>query len=50
MANFKCLRCGHEFEDPWTKEDDHEVSCPQCKSNSCRRLKDKKKAAPAEKK
>ncbi|HUU44896.1 MAG TPA: FmdB family zinc ribbon protein [Acidobacteriota bacterium] len=46
MTQFRCMMCGHEFEDSWSKDDDHEVSCPNCKSNSCRRLKAKKAAAP----
>ena len=49
MSDFKCMHCEHEFEDSWSKDDDHEVSCPNCKSNSCRRLKAKKPAAPAKK-
>ena len=44
MTNFRCMHCGHEFEDSWSKDDDHEVACPNCKSNSCRRLKPKKAA------
>jgi putative FmdB family regulatory protein len=39
------MKCGHEFEDSWSKDNDHEVACPQCKSNSCRRLIPKKKPA-----
>ena len=41
-AKFKCLRCGHEFEDVYTLGVPQERSCPKCGSNSVRRLPEKK--------
>jgi len=35
----KCLRCGHEFKIPVDpKRDVVERVCPQCKSNSVRKI------------
>ena len=41
-ANFKCLRCGHQYEDKYTPNVPMERSCPACGSNSVRRLPEKK--------
>ena len=38
-ANFKCLRCGHEYIDTYTPGTVVERTCPNCRSNSVRRLK-----------
>jgi DNA-directed RNA polymerase subunit RPC12/RpoP len=38
-ARFKCLRCGAEFELPYTPGKLEERECPECESNSVRRLK-----------
>ncbi len=40
-ADFKCLRCGHEYEDKYTPGLAQERSCPNCGSNSVRRLEKK---------
>jgi predicted nucleic acid-binding Zn-ribbon protein len=40
-ANFKCLRCGHIYQDNFTPGIVLERTCPKCASNSVRRLKDK---------
>jgi DNA-directed RNA polymerase subunit RPC12/RpoP len=40
-ASFKCLRCGHEFTAPYSPKVIEERACPQCASNSVRRLKEK---------
>ena len=40
-ANFKCLRCGHEFTDSYDPKVMKERSCPKCASNSIRRMKEK---------
>lgn len=43
-ANFKCLRCGHEFKLPYDpKAGPQERACPKCHSNSVRRIKEQKK-------
>jgi putative FmdB family regulatory protein len=39
---FKCMMCGHEFEETVDPDKDEERSCPQCRSNSIRHLKVKK--------
>ncbi len=44
MENFRCMMCGHEYEEKVTKGEDVERSCPKCRSNSIRHLKKKKKA------
>jgi DNA-directed RNA polymerase subunit RPC12/RpoP len=38
-ADFKCMRCGHEFKGPWDKKVLRERTCPKCGSNSVRRIK-----------
>jgi len=43
-GNFKCLRCGYEYSDKFTPGVPQERSCPQCGSNSVRRLEIKKKS------
>lgn len=41
-ADFKCLRCGYEYQAPYTEgEGPKERACPKCKSNSQRRIKKK---------
>lgn len=40
QAKFKCLRCGHEFLDSYDPKVIVERSCPKCKSNSVRRVKE----------
>ena len=35
---FKCLNCGHEYEGVYDADNVTERSCPQCRSNSVRRL------------
>ncbi len=39
QVTFKCLRCGHEFRGVY--DTDVERMCPQCRSNSVRRVKEK---------
>jgi putative FmdB family regulatory protein len=41
-ASFRCMMCGHEYEEMVNPEKDEERSCPQCRSNSIRHLKKKK--------
>jgi len=41
-ARFRCLRCGSEFELPYTQGKVEERCCPRCESNSVRRLKEEK--------
>ena len=44
IENFRCMMCGHEYEEKVEKGEDKERSCPKCRSNSIRHLKKKKKA------
>ena len=47
-ADFKCLRCGITFTAPYSQETEpQERACPECKSNSVRRIKEKKEAPDA---
>jgi DNA-directed RNA polymerase subunit RPC12/RpoP len=39
-AKFTCLRCGSEFLLPYTKGVTEERTCPNCSSNSVRRVKE----------
>ena len=39
-ARFKCLRCGSEFTLPYTPGVTEERTCPNCSSNSVRRVKE----------
>jgi len=41
IADFKCLRCGHEFKDTYDPKVMRERACPKCMSNSIRRMKKK---------
>ncbi|MFQ5906032.1 MAG: zinc ribbon domain-containing protein [bacterium] len=41
MGNFKCLRCGHEFEMKYTANVPEERACPKCGSNSVRLIRNK---------
>ena len=43
MGSFRCMMCGHEYEEKSIKGEDVERSCPKCRSNSIRHLKGKKK-------
>jgi predicted Zn-ribbon and HTH transcriptional regulator len=42
IENFRCMLCGHEYEEKVEKGEDKERSCPKCRSNSIRHLKKKK--------
>ena len=43
-GEFKCMMCGHEYQEKVVKGEDVERSCPKCRSNSIRHLKKKKVA------
>jgi len=43
QAKFKCLRCGNEFYDNYDPKVIAERTCPKCKSNSVRRMKEAEK-------
>ena len=44
IETFRCMACGHEYEEKVEPDEDKERSCPQCRSNSIRHLKKKGKA------
>jgi putative FmdB family regulatory protein len=35
---FRCMMCGHEYEEQVEEGEDKERSCPQCRSNSIRHI------------
>jgi putative FmdB family regulatory protein len=45
IETFRCMACGHEYDEEVKRGEDVERSCPKCRSNSIRRLKKKKPAA-----
>ena len=46
LETFRCMMCGHDYEQEVEKGEDKERACPKCKSNSIRHLKVKR--APKE--
>ncbi len=42
---FRCMACGHEYQEGVESGEDKERSCPKCRSNSIRHMK--AKAPPA---
>lgn len=38
---FRCMMCGHEYQEQVERGEDKERTCPACRSNSIRRLKSK---------
>jgi putative FmdB family regulatory protein len=42
LETFRCMMCGHEYQESVEKDEDKERSCPKCRSNSIRRLKTKR--------
>ena len=38
LETFRCMMCGHEYQQPVEKGEDKERSCPVCRSNSIRQL------------
>jgi predicted nucleic acid-binding Zn-ribbon protein len=45
-AFFKCLRCGHQYQA--VNQPDMERTCPNCRSNSVRRLRGRPKPSAEE--
>jgi len=41
IETFRCMMCGHEYQEKVEKGEDKERSCPKCRSNSIRHLKKK---------
>ncbi len=41
VETFRCMMCGHDFQEPVVKGEDRERSCPLCRSNSIRHLRRK---------
>ncbi len=40
LQTFRCMMCGHEYQEMTDLEEDRERACPRCRSNSIRHLKD----------
>ena len=36
---FRCLACGHQYQETVERGEDKERTCPKCRSNSIRHLK-----------
>lgn len=36
---FRCMMCGHEYQELVERGEDKERSCPKCRSNSIRHLR-----------
>ena len=41
QETFRCMMCGHQYQETVEKDQDVERSCPKCRSNSIRHLKKK---------
>ena len=39
LETFRCMVCGHQYQEKVEKGEDKERSCPKCRSNSIRHLK-----------
>jgi predicted Zn-ribbon and HTH transcriptional regulator len=39
LETFRCMLCGHEYQEQVEKGEDKERSCPKCRSNSIRHVK-----------
>ncbi len=39
LQTFRCMMCGHEYQEAAEKAEDKERTCPQCRSNSIRMMK-----------
>jgi Zn finger protein HypA/HybF involved in hydrogenase expression len=39
IVNLRCMMCGNEYSEKTEEGDDHERTCPKCRSNSVRVLK-----------
>ena len=47
VQTFRCMMCGHEYQEPAESAEEKERSCPKCRSNSIRLLKPGRTAAAA---
>ena len=43
---FRCMMCGHQYQEKVERGEDKERSCPRCRSNSIRHLKNVPEASP----
>jgi len=43
---FRCMACGLQYQEKVERGEDKERSCPRCRSNSIRHLKNVAQAAP----
>ena len=42
IETFRCMMCGHEYQERVEPDEDKERSCPKCRSNSIRHMKKKR--------
>jgi DNA-directed RNA polymerase subunit RPC12/RpoP len=47
LESFRCMMCGHQYQEKVEKGEDKERSCPKCRSNSIRLLKQTDTPRPA---
>lgn len=45
LQTFRCMMCGHEYQENAEKAEEKERACPKCRSNSIRLLKPKRATA-----
>ena len=48
LEKFRCMMCGHQYEERVVEGEDREWACPQCRSNSIRHLKVRRPPPPRE--
>jgi predicted Zn-ribbon and HTH transcriptional regulator len=39
LESFRCMACGHKYQEEVERGEDKERSCPMCRSNSIQHLK-----------
>ena len=45
LETFRCMACGHQYQEKVEKGEDKERSCPKCRSSSIRLLKKREEAS-----
>ena len=48
LETFRCMACGHQYQEKVEKGEDKERSCPKCRSSSIRHLKKREEASAKE--
>jgi predicted Zn-ribbon and HTH transcriptional regulator len=45
VETFRCMMCGHQYQEKVERGEDKERSCPRCRSSSIRQLRRQEPAA-----